>query len=66
MHIVQALMDWLLLYGIILIKWPVYSPDLNLIEYIWKAFKAKLRRIYLEYITLKKNKANRKLLIRWI
>jgi transposase len=41
-HIAQASMDWLLLHGIIPIKWPAYSPDLNPIEHIWKTLKAKL------------------------
>jgi hypothetical protein len=65
-HIAQASMDWLLLHGIIPIKWPAHSPDLNPIEHIWKALKAKLRRIHPEYTTLKKNEADRKLLIKWI
>ncbi|KAM5528764.1 transposase [Fusarium oxysporum f. sp. phaseoli] len=41
-HIAKASMDWLLLHGIIPIHWPAHSPDLNLIEHIWKALKAKL------------------------
>jgi hypothetical protein len=65
-HIAQALMDWLLLHGIIPIKWPAYSPDLNPIEHIWKALKAKLRRTHPEYTKLKKTEAYKKLLIKWI
>jgi hypothetical protein len=65
-HIAKASMDWLRLHGIIPINWPAHSPDLNPIEHIWKALKAKLRRIHPEYTTLRKNEADRKLLIKWI
>jgi hypothetical protein len=44
----------------------LHTPDLNPIEHIWKALKAKLRRIHPEYTTLRKNEADRKLLIKWI
>ncbi|KAJ0126857.1 N-acetylgalactosamine-6-sulfatase [Fusarium oxysporum f. sp. albedinis] len=43
---------------------PAHSPDLNPIEHIWKALKAKLQRIHPEYIKLGKSKAHRKLLIK--
>ncbi|KAM5529040.1 transposase [Fusarium oxysporum f. sp. phaseoli] len=65
-HIAKASKDWLLLHGIIPIKWPAHSPDLNPIEHIWKALKAKLRRIHPEFIRLGKSEAHRKLLIKWI
>ncbi|KNA96965.1 hypothetical protein FOXG_18208 [Fusarium oxysporum f. sp. lycopersici 4287] len=65
-HIAKATIDWLLLHGIIPINWPAHSPDLNPIEHIWKALKAKLRRIHPEYIKLGKSEAHRKLLIKWI
>jgi hypothetical protein len=58
-------MDWLLLHGIIPINWPSHSPDLNPIEYMWKALKAKLRRIHPEFTRLKNNKADRAKLARW-
>jgi hypothetical protein len=65
-HIAKATRDRLLLHGIIPINWPAHSPDLNPIEHIWKTLKAKLRRIYPEYIRLGKSEAPRKLLIKWI
>lgn len=65
-HVAKASMDWLLLHGLIPIKWPAHSPDLNPIEHIWKALKAKLRRIHPEFIRLGKSEAHRKLLIKWI
>ena len=65
-HIAQASMDWLLLHRIIPINWPAHSPDLNPIEHIWKALKAKLRRTHPEYVRLGKSEAYRKLLIKWI
>jgi hypothetical protein len=65
-HIAGASMDWLLLHGIIPIKWPAHSLNLKPIEHIWKASKAKLRRIHPKYIKLGKSEAHRKLLIKWI
>jgi transposase len=28
--------------------WPLYSPDLNPIEYVWWHLKAKVQELYLE------------------
>ena len=65
-HTAKASMDWLLLHGIRPIHWPAHSPDLNPIEHIWKALKAKLRRLYPQFVRLQSSKADRKLLIKWI
>ncbi|KAJ0144288.1 Uncharacterized protein HZ326_12961 [Fusarium oxysporum f. sp. albedinis] len=65
-HIAQPSIDWLLLHGIKPINWPSHSPDLNPIEHVWKALKAKLRRMHPEFIRLKNNKADRAQLIRWL
>jgi hypothetical protein len=65
-HITGPSINWLLLHGIILINWPAYSPNLNSIEHIWKLLKARLRKLYPEYIKLKKNEAAQKKLIEWI
>jgi hypothetical protein len=65
-HTAGRSIDWLLLHGIIPVNWPAHSPDLKPIEHIWKALKAKLRRIHPEYVKLGKSEAHRKLLIKWI
>jgi transposase len=49
-HIAGPSIHWLLLHSIILINWPVYSPDLNPIEHIWKLLKVRLRKLHPEYI----------------
>ena len=38
-----------------LVNWPPYSPDLNLIENLWKILKAKIIKLYLELVTIKDN-----------
>jgi transposase len=38
-------------WGIPLLDWPQYSPDLNPIEYLWKAMKDWIQRWYPEIIT---------------
>lgn len=65
-HTAKPSIDWLLLHGIKPINWPSHSPDLNPIEHVWKALKAKLRRMHPEFIRLKNNKADRAQLIRWL
>jgi len=46
-------------YGIWVIDHPPKSPDMNPIEYVWKAMKAILRKDYPELVTLKDNEENR-------
>lgn len=42
-----------------MIGWPLYSPDLNPIEYVWKRFKDILRRDFPKVHTLPDNEVNR-------
>lgn len=58
--------DWLVLYGIRPIYWPAHSPDLNPIEHVWKALKAKLRQLHPNHHTLGTSEADRALLISWV
>ena len=38
--------EWLLDHYIYWIAWPLYSPDLNLIEHVWKWMKDWIQRNY--------------------
>ena len=50
--------EWLQIHGIEYIDWPPHSPDLNPIEHVWKALKAKLIQIFPELQELKNNEAS--------
>ena len=58
--------DWLNRHGIRSIDWPAHSPDLNPIEHIWKALKAKLRRMHPHLRDLRNNEEDRAILLSWI
>jgi hypothetical protein len=40
--------EWFQEMGIDMMAWLLYSPDLNLIENLWKMLKAEIDRVYLE------------------
>lgn len=65
-HTAKSTMDWLLLPGIRPIHWPAHSPDLNPIEHIWKALKAKLKRLHPEFTKLGKSRADTDQMIKWV
>jgi transposase len=65
-HTSKQSLDWLLLHGIRPIHWPAHSPVLNPIEHLWKALKARLRRLYPQFTRLGKSDADTALMIKWI
>ena len=45
-HVVHVTQEWFEEHGIWVIDWPAYSPDMSLIEHVWKAQKGILYRAY--------------------
>ena len=54
----KAAKEWFEEHGIQVIDWPVYSPDMNPIEYIQKAMKGILHWLHPEIHLLKNNQAD--------
>jgi len=46
-------------YRIWVINYPLKSPNINLIKYVWKVIKAILRKDYPKLATLKDNEENK-------
>lgn len=58
-HVCASTAHWLSERVIIQIEWPAHSPDLNPIEYVWKALKQELVTANPHLSNLKKNKAHK-------
>ena len=49
------LKDWAEIYGLQLVDWPAYSPDLNPIENLWKLLKERINNEFPELALMPKN-----------
>ena len=49
------LKDWAEEYGLELVDWPAYSPDLNLIENLWKLLKERINSEFPQLALMPKN-----------
>ena len=47
-YIARIVKEWFEDIAILLLDWPPYSPDLNLIEHIWWHLKAKVLEVFPE------------------
>lgn len=47
--------DWVEEYGLELVEWPAYLPDLNLIENVWKLLKEYINKEFPELALMLKN-----------
>jgi hypothetical protein len=65
-HVYGGTPEWLQLHGIEFIDWPPHSPDLNPIEHVWRALKAKLIEKHPETRDLQDNKVDRAKLVEWL
>jgi len=65
-HTSESMTNWLLEHGISWIDWPAHSPDLNLIEHIWKQSKLNIRKMFPHLDLLKNNEVDRAKLIKYI
>jgi transposase len=54
-HLTKGTPEFLKEHGIEYIDWPPHSPDLNPIEHIWAALKAKLYKLHPQARYLKRN-----------
>jgi transposase len=56
-HTAKKVKDWFSSYGIELLPWPPYSPDLNPIEHVWFLVRDYLNKHYLELSEMGKSDA---------
>ena len=47
-HMSKLVKQWLETHGVWTLDFPPYSPDLNPIEYLWRALKRKILKLHLE------------------